>query len=61
MAVVTIELPTQQRQTRFNLRRWSELLADAELYLQGGRAFAAWVAALPRVSEKGAVAVNLKA
>ncbi|HEV2207743.1 MAG TPA: hypothetical protein VG167_03160 [Verrucomicrobiae bacterium] len=37
MAVVTIELPTQQTQTRFNLRRWSELLADAELAMFEGR------------------------
>ena len=37
MAVVTIELPTQQTQTRFNLRRWSELLADAELAKFEGR------------------------
>lgn len=31
MATVTIELPPQQRQTEFNLRRWSELQADARL------------------------------
>ncbi len=28
---LTIELPAQEDQTEFNLRRWSELLADTEL------------------------------
>jgi hypothetical protein len=28
---LTIELPQHQAQTAFNLRRWAELLADAEL------------------------------
>jgi Uma2 family endonuclease len=31
MATLTIELPRQQAQTAFNLRRWSELLADPDL------------------------------
>ncbi|MGI8604941.1 MAG: Uma2 family endonuclease [Verrucomicrobiales bacterium] len=31
MATLTIELPAQKNQTAFNLRRWSELLADSEL------------------------------
>ena len=31
MASLTIELPPRQAQTRFNLRRWEELLADPEL------------------------------
>ena len=37
MASLTIELPPQQKQTRFNLRRWAELLADAELAKIQGR------------------------
>src|SRR2546429_6359155 len=37
MATFTIELPTQQTQTAFNLRRWSELLADPELARIEGR------------------------
>lgn len=31
MATLTIELPAQAAQTAFNLRRWSELLANTEL------------------------------
>lgn len=31
MATLTIELPSQAVQTAFNLRRWTELLADSEL------------------------------
>ena len=31
MATLTIDLPAQEDQTAFNLRRWSELLADTEL------------------------------
>jgi Uma2 family endonuclease len=31
MATLTIQLPPQDVQTRFNLRRWAELLADTEL------------------------------
>ncbi|MGI9115782.1 MAG: Uma2 family endonuclease [Chthoniobacterales bacterium] len=31
MGALTIELPVQEDQTAFNLRRWSELLADSEL------------------------------
>jgi Uma2 family endonuclease len=31
MASLTIELPPQQLQTAFNLRRWAEVLADREL------------------------------
>lgn len=31
MSPLTIELPAQEDQTEFNLRRWSELLADTEL------------------------------
>ncbi|MBI2949128.1 MAG: Uma2 family endonuclease [Verrucomicrobia bacterium] len=31
MATLTIELPPQAEQTRFNLRRWAELLADPEV------------------------------
>jgi Uma2 family endonuclease len=37
MAPLTIELPTQQTQTVFNLRRWTELLADRELAKIEGR------------------------
>jgi|SRR5438477_7096929 len=37
MGVLTIELPPQRAQTEFNLRRWSELLADAELARFEGR------------------------
>src|SRR5438105_1000100 len=31
MARLTIELPAQEKQTEFNLRRWSELLSDSGL------------------------------
>jgi hypothetical protein len=31
MPTLTIELPSQQHQTAFNLRRWAELVADREL------------------------------
>jgi Uma2 family endonuclease len=34
---LTIELPQHQAQTAFNLRRWAELLADAELARIQGR------------------------
>jgi len=34
---VTIELPSQVEQTAFNLRRWDELLADAEIARIEGR------------------------
>jgi Uma2 family endonuclease len=37
MATLTIELPPQRRQTEFNLRRWAELLADAETAKVEGR------------------------
>ncbi len=37
MATLTIELPSHQAQTKFNLRRWAELLADAELARFEGR------------------------
>src|SRR5437868_11945211 len=37
MATLTIELPPQQAQTRFNLRRWAELQADPELAKIEGR------------------------
>jgi Uma2 family endonuclease len=37
MATLTIELPPHQTQTRFNLRRWAELLADAEWVKVEGR------------------------
>lgn len=37
MATLTVELPPQQAQTGFNLRRWEELLADAELAKFEGR------------------------
>ena len=38
MASLSIELPPRQAQTRFNLRRWEELHADAELARIKGRA-----------------------
>src|ERR1043166_2975341 len=31
MSTVTTELPPQAKQTEFNLRRWSELLADPKV------------------------------
>jgi hypothetical protein len=34
---MTIELPTQEEQTAFNLRRWAELLADPEVAKIEGR------------------------
>ena len=37
MATLTVELPTKADQTAFNLRRWSELLADSELGRQLAR------------------------
>jgi Uma2 family endonuclease len=37
MATLTIELPPQPAQTRFNLRRWAELLKDPELAKIQGR------------------------
>ena len=37
MAMLTLELPPQQTQTAFNLRRWAELLADRELAKVEGR------------------------
>lgn len=37
MPLLTIELPAQEDQTAFNLRRWSELLADTELAKVEGR------------------------
>ena len=37
MGGLTIELPPQRTQTAFNLRRWSELLADRELARFEGR------------------------
>ena len=37
MATLTLELPPQKMQTEFNLRRWSELLADRELAKIEGR------------------------
>ena len=37
MATLTIELPPREAQTKFNLRRWAELLADAELAKVEGR------------------------
>src|SRR5438552_9628989 len=37
MPPLTIELPQHQKQTAFNLRRWSELLADRELARFEGR------------------------
>lgn len=37
MGTLSIELPPRQRQTAFNERRWSELLADTELARYPGR------------------------
>jgi Uma2 family endonuclease len=37
VATLTIELPKQEAQTAFNLRRWAELLADPELAKIEGR------------------------
>src|SRR6266850_6684611 len=37
MATLTFELPPHRTQTTFNLRRWSELLADPELAKVEGR------------------------
>jgi Uma2 family endonuclease len=37
MATLSIELPQQKTQTGFNLRRWAELLADADLARFEGR------------------------
>src|SRR5437762_4811175 len=37
MATLTLELPAQEKQTAFNLRRWAELLADRELAKFEGR------------------------
>ena len=37
MATLTIELPSQKDQTHLNLRRWDELLSDAELEKFEGR------------------------
>ena len=37
MPTLTIELPAQEDQTAFNLRRWSELLADSDLGRQLAR------------------------
>jgi Uma2 family endonuclease len=37
MATLTIELPSQKKQTVFNLRRWAELVADPELAKIEGR------------------------
>ena len=37
MATLTIKLPPQPQQTDFNLRRWSELIADPELAKIEGR------------------------
>ena len=37
MSSLTIELPTQQSQTRFNLARWAEVLADPNLNKVEGR------------------------
>jgi Uma2 family endonuclease len=37
METLTIELPSQVKQTRFNLRRWDEVLADPELARIEGR------------------------
>src|SRR3954466_8878939 len=37
MATLTLELPSQKVQTAFNLRRWTELLADRELAKIEGR------------------------
>src|SRR5712664_4287505 len=37
MATLTLELPPQKAQTEFNLRRWSQVLADPELARFEGR------------------------
>src|SRR5437588_5847719 len=37
MATLTLELPPQKTQTAFNLRRWTELLANRELAKVEGR------------------------
>src|SRR5437762_7541724 len=37
MAILTLELPPQKAQTKFNLRRWAELLEDRELAKVQGR------------------------
>jgi Uma2 family endonuclease len=37
MALLTIELPAQAEQVKFNLRRWDELLADRQLARLEGR------------------------
>ena len=37
MSMMTIELPAQEEQTAFNLRRWAEVLADRELAKIEGR------------------------
>src|SRR4051812_35387217 len=37
MATLTIKLPSQPAQTDFNLRRWSELIADPDLAKIEGR------------------------
>jgi Uma2 family endonuclease len=37
MATLTIQLPPQRTQTEFNLRRWTELLADPDLARFEGR------------------------
>src|SRR5216110_279753 len=37
MATLTLELPAQEKQTAFNLRRWAELLGNQELAKFEGR------------------------
>src|SRR5882724_2220347 len=37
MSTLTIELPSQSSQTRFNLHRWAELLSDSQLAKIEGR------------------------
>ena len=37
MATLTLELPAQEKQTVFNLRRWAEVLADQDLARIEGR------------------------
>src|SRR5437588_12705346 len=37
MATLTLELPPQKEQTAFNLRRWTEVLADPEFARFEGR------------------------
>src|SRR6266571_283755 len=37
MATLTIELPPQQEQTKFNLQRWAELQSDPQLAKIDGR------------------------